>query len=93
MANKDRKYETMVDEIEEQPVKQEEVKAAPVSPPKDLPAAALAAVITGPELVISFDRWFSTTGKLGHWKTGMKAYANTSGKKNLAAWAKLFENY
>lgn len=44
-------------------------------------------------MLVSFDRWFSTTGKPDHWKAGMHRFALTSGKKSLAAWAKLFENY
>ena len=48
---------------------------------------------TAAALVISFDRWFATTGKPEHWKAGMKAHAQTSGKKTLAAWAQMFENY
>lgn len=50
-------------------------------------------MIVAPEMVISFDRWFPTLGKPSHWKTGMKAYAQTSGKKTIAAWAELFKNY
>ena len=70
---------------------------------QDLPADELPSITDSvllpttapaePELLVSFDRWFSTTGKPDHWKTGMKAFANTSGKKSLAAWAKLFETY
>lgn len=57
---------------------------------------AVAATVGTPAVpgqVVSFDRWFSTTGKPDHWKAGMHRFALTSGKKSLAAWAKLFENY
>lgn len=56
-------------------------------------SVATKAVVVAPEMSISFDRWFTTTGKPDHWKSGMKRYAQTSGKKTLAAWTKLFENY
>lgn len=46
-----------------------------------------------PELVVTFDRWFAMQGRPDHWKAGMRAYANTAGKKPLSAWDKIFSSY
>lgn len=43
--------------------------------------------------LISFDRWFLTTGRPAHHKAGMRAYSNTKGRRNKAAWDQLFKNY
>ena len=64
--------------------------AAPKAPePK---AAAPKAPIV---VVMNFDRWFSSTGKPAHHKSGMKTYRKTAikGKRTAAAWQELFKNY
>lgn len=43
--------------------------------------------------LIPFSRWFNARGYKPHWKAGMEAYADTSGKKTVEAWDTIFKNY
>ena len=45
------------------------------------------------EVMVTFDRWFVATNKPAHWKAGMQSYASTAGKKTVAVWNKIFQNY
>ena len=45
------------------------------------------------ESTVSFDRWFSLKGFKAHWKTGMKAYTDTTVRRTVSEWNKIFENY
>lgn len=49
--------------------------------------------LVAPPQTVSFERWFASTGKPDHWKHGMRAFAPTSGKKTIAAWAAIFKTY
>jgi hypothetical protein len=44
-------------------------------------------------VAISFDRWFTTTGRPDYHKAGMQAYADTDGKRLPSEWDTLFANY
>lgn len=55
--------------------------------------AVKAAPAVAPPPVVSFDRWFATTGRPQHHKAGMRAYASTNGKKTVAAWNAVFAGY
>lgn len=49
-----------------------------------------------PKVVLTFDRWFASTGKPAHHKAGMRAYINdkqAKGKKTVAEWERLFAGY
>lgn len=46
-----------------------------------------------PQLMMTFQRWFSLQGRPPHHKKGMWAFANTKGKRSIAAWNRLFERY
>jgi hypothetical protein len=90
MADKDKKkddvlVETKIDEKKE---------GAGNAPPSQPPAAALSpAAPKEPAPVMRFERWLSATGKAAHWKHGMAAFADISGKKTAEQWAAIFETY
>lgn len=42
---------------------------------------------------ISFERWFRSKGFKDHWKPGMQAFTNTSGRRSKEEWDQLFEKY
>ncbi len=47
--------------------------------------------------VVSFERWFAAQSKLRrwkpHWMAGMRAYADTSGRKSMDDWDQTFKAY
>lgn len=48
------------------------------------------------EEMVSFDRWFATTGRPVHHKLGMKVHiskAQIQGKRTVSAWNELFKKY
>lgn len=45
------------------------------------------------EPLVSFDIWFVSTGKPAHHVAGMKAFADTSGRKTPSNWANIFKSY
>ena len=59
-----------------------EVKETKIMPPKKLS-----------EPMLTFDRWFPTTGRPLHHKRGMAAYVNTKGRRTKAVWDALFKKY
>ena len=64
--------------------------------PKDAPVEAPARPKARPVPVLSFDRWFASTGKPAHHKAGMHAGLSRGVlrmKRTVAAWNALFENY
>ena len=84
MATKDSKKAEAPSEVE------------PTAPPvsRSAPAAAMPpAPPTPPVPVVSFDRWFATTGRPQHHKAGMQRFAATKGKKTVAAWNAVFARY
>lgn len=68
-------------------------EAAPAPAPVKAQAPAPEPAKEAPSPVVSFDRWFSSTGKPQHHKAGMKAFAPTKGKKTVAAWNAAFAGY
>ena len=62
-----------------------------LTPAKPTPVAS-----TAPKpkvLLLTFDRWFATTGRPMHHKAGMKAYVNVTGKRPKEFWDQLFAQY
>lgn len=43
--------------------------------------------------LITFDTWFSSTGRPAHHRYGMSAYADTGGRKTKEYWDSIFKNY
>jgi hypothetical protein len=43
--------------------------------------------------MMTFDRWFASTGRPPRHKAGMKAFTDTKGKKTVEAWNKIFKKY
>lgn len=86
-------------DVEAKEVKAEAVEAVEEKPVvvvdvEDVAPKAVLAASAPPEVVMTFDRWFgSQKDKKPHWKAGMKAYANTNGRRTASAWASLFKNY
>jgi hypothetical protein len=68
---------------EEKPVVMKESKPAPK--PSTPPAPK------GP--AVPFARWFQAKGFKPHWIGGMKAFADTSGRKTMEEWDQVFKNY
>lgn len=67
-----------------------------VAKPTLVPAKPTPVVSTAPKpqmLLLTFDRWFSTTGRPWHHKAGMKAYVNVTGKRPKEFWDQLFAQY
>jgi hypothetical protein len=72
-----------------EPVKVEVSAAKAVAPPAQKAKVEVKNAVQR----ISFDRWFSTTGRPGHHKAGMRAYVKASGRKTKTAWDQLFAKY
>jgi len=43
--------------------------------------------------LVSFARWFQSKGFKPHWRGGMEAFADTTGRRTVEEWDKLFKNY
>lgn len=43
--------------------------------------------------VVPFARWFSARGFKPHWRGGMESFTDTSGKKTMEEWDRIFKNY
>jgi hypothetical protein len=65
--------------VEKKPEKQPEPKAPPA--PKK------------PEPLVSFARWFRSKRFKPHWAAGMEAYTDTTRRRSMADWDRLFKNY
>lgn len=50
-------------------------------------------VAPGDVALITFDRWFTSKSFKPHWKAGMAAYTDTSGRKTAAEWDAIFARY
>jgi hypothetical protein len=75
-------------EVKKAPKKKEpEVKVVKreASPP--------AAAEKKPEPLVSFARWFSSKKFKPHWAAGMQAYTDTTIRRTMADWDRLFKNY
>lgn len=46
-----------------------------------------------PKVTMTFDRWFNTLKRPQHHKAGMKAFADTKGKRTKETWDRLFQGY
>ena len=46
-----------------------------------------------PLVTLTFDRWFNTLKRPQHHKAGMRAFADTKGKRTKEAWDRLFQGY
>jgi len=44
-------------------------------------------------LAVPFARWFSARSFKPHWRGGMEAFADTTGKKTMEEWNRIFKNY
>jgi hypothetical protein len=49
-------------------------------------------VVDAPPM-ITFDRWFTAKKFKPHWKAGMTASVDTSGRKTMEQWDLIFKNY
>lgn len=65
----------------EKPEPKPEMKKPPVQPPKTQ------------ETLVSFARWFRSKKFKPHWAAGMEAYTDTSRRRTMADWDRLFKNY
>jgi hypothetical protein len=43
--------------------------------------------------LVPFDRWFASKGFKPHWKAGMAAFTDTSGRKTATEWEAAFKAY
>lgn len=77
-----------VDEVKEAPVVEEapkeEVKVAPI-------VQAALPQIQMPRM--SFDQWFRSKKFKPHWKGGMTAFTDTTGRRTAEDWDNIFKNY
>jgi len=80
----------------------EKKEPKPKKAEENKPVAVAASLPPAPEPVrgnpvVSFERWFAARSKerrwKPHWIRGMRAYANTSGRKSLEEWDRIFANY
>lgn len=62
-------------------------------PPLAAPTIDKKEPEAAPVQIVSFDRWFATTQRPPHHKAGMKAFANTAGKKPVEQWNLIFQSY
>lgn len=63
---------------------------------RTVPAKPTPVISTAPKpsmLLLTFDRWFATTGRPSHHKSGMQAYVNVTGKRPKDFWDQLFAQY
>lgn len=72
-----------------------ESKVAPVKPePKKKESVAAAKKVESPKgPAVSFVKWFKSKGYKPHWRLGMEAFADTSGRRTAEEWEKLFKAY
>jgi hypothetical protein len=79
------------------PKKVKEAKKEPEKSEPKVKAKAPVAKSPVPVLTVSFARWFAARSKVKkwkpHWMAGMKAYANTSGRKPYEEWDRIFKDY
>lgn len=97
------KKKSKTDAAEEFKVAGEELLKEEESIPEPMKVETSAKVVAAPAKTkvevksavqrISFDRWFSTTGRPAHHKAGMRAFVKSSGRKTKAAWDQLFAKY
>ena len=82
MSNKNRKDEVSQNDSSEKSEYTVRQVPAAIVPPQ-------------PVIIMTFDRWFQSTGRPAHHKVGMEAFirGKASGKRSATAWAGLFENY
>lgn len=45
------------------------------------------------EPLVSFSRWFRSKRYKPHWAAGMQAYTDTTRRRTMSAWDRLFKNY
>ena len=69
---------------------EEKTKVPAVNKPKPV-GKAIRKV--SPIPLLSFDRWFETTGRPPHHKRGMRAYTAMRGKHPKKFWDQLFAGY
>lgn len=60
---------------------------------KPMPSSKPMKTTKPAEPMLTFDRWFATTGRPAHHKAGMRAYVNVKGKRTKAFWDGLFKSY
>jgi len=46
-----------------------------------------------PTPAVPFARWFGARGFKPHWRGGMEAFADTTGKRTMEEWDRIFKNY
>jgi len=56
-------------------------------------ASIVKPVVQEAPMLVNFDRWFSAKQFKPQWKEGMQAYADTTGRRSMDEWDKLFLNY
>ena len=68
---------------------------AAVSEPKSKPSPDHAAPkkTTQPEHQVSFRRWFQARGFKSHWDKGMMAFTDTSVRRTMSEWDRVFKDY
>jgi len=89
MSNKKKNKDGLELESEE-----EDVSSSPVAPTAPVVVVRKAAhVAPKTEPLMTFTRWFATTGRPARHKAGLEAFTNTKGKRTPAAWNAAFKNY
>jgi hypothetical protein len=73
--------------------KEEAPKAGPTSMTSRENKVVMAVVIKEEAPLFTFDRWFASKGFKSHWKAGMAAFADISGRKTAAEWDLVFKAY
>jgi hypothetical protein len=68
-----------------------EAKAVAVNPSVHLPEPS--SPVEEQQPLVTFDRWFSSRGFKPHWKAGMAAFTNVSGRMTAEQWDTIFKAY
>lgn len=80
-----------VDDTKKVEPKAEAAASEPKSKPSPEPAASAKA--TQPERQVSFRRWFQARGFKSHWDKGMMAFTDTSVRRTMSEWDRVFKDY
>ena len=68
-------------------------EAQPLAGPAPMTSVAPSVESMNEAPLITFDRWFASKGFKPHWKAGMAAFTDTSGRKTAAEWDAAFKAY
>jgi len=71
----------------------EKVEAQPPAGPASQASVESQVEIKEEAPLVPFDRWFASKGFKPHWKAGMAAFTDTSGRKTATEWEAAFKAY